>query len=130
MFYVGFAGFLGSFFLRAVGNLSGRECALFSLLTWNSHDNKISSLAMFGGLINPQIILFSLLYASRVARQVRSLLAVTILFCIPITWIAIYQMSVAGMPMNIGPGHVLWIAGILLMIFSDIPIHFSLSKFL
>ena len=128
MFYAGLAIFLTSFFLTAVGTLSGWDCALFSLMAWGRHDEKISSLAMFGGLINPQVILFSLLAAARTARFLRSLLAVTILFCIPITWVAIYQMSVAGMAMNVGPGHVLWIVGILLMVYPDIPFHFAVPK--
>jgi hypothetical protein len=128
VFYVGFAIFLCSFFVLAVGNLSGRECALFSLLAWNRHDDRISSLAMFGGLINPQIILFSLLYAARWGRPLRSVLAVTILLCIPLTWIAIAQMSFAGIQMRIGPGHVLWIVGILLMVLPELPFRFLPSK--
>jgi len=83
---------------------------------------------MFGGLINPQIIAFAILVAGRIGRSVRSVLAVGILLCIPISWIAIYQMSVDGMAMNIGPGHVMRIVGILLMVFSDIPFHPSVPK--
>jgi hypothetical protein len=101
----------------------------FSLLTWNSHNDKISALAMFGGLINPQIILLSLLYAARWGRPLRAVLAVTILLSIPLTWIAIAQMHFAGMPRRIGPGHVLWIAGILLMVLPELPFRFLPSKF-
>jgi hypothetical protein len=127
LFYFGFAVYLWSFFLTAVGNLLGWDCAIFSLLSRSGPDDKISPLAMFGGLINPQIIIFAALAAGRIGKPVRSVLAVGILICIPLSWIAIYQMS-AGMTMNIGPGHILWLAGILLMIFPDIPVHSRLPK--
>jgi hypothetical protein len=99
-----------------------------SLLAWNSHDDNISALAIFGGSINPQIILVSLLYAARCGRLLRSVLAVTILLCVPLTWVAIAQMSFAGMSMRIGPGHVLWIVGILLMVLPELPFRFLPSK--
>jgi hypothetical protein len=114
--------------VRAGGNLSGRECALLSLPTWNSHDDNISALAIFGGFINPQIIRVSLLYAARCGRLLRSVLAVTILLCVRLTWIAIAQMSFAGMSMRIGPGHVLWIVGILLTVLPELPFRFLPSK--
>ncbi len=122
--YFGVCLFLLSFSLPAVGNLTGMECAEFAIKYW-PHDDKISSLALFGGWLNPQVLLLFFLSAFRLASPLRGVLTVTILFSIPMTWIAIHRMNVAGMYMDLKVGHFLWIAGILLMVLPNLPLPFS-----
>src|SRR6266550_6127339 len=86
--YFGVCLFLFSFSLPAVGNLTGMECGEFAIKYW-PHDDKISSLALFGGWLNPQVLLLFFLSAFRLASPLRGVLTVTILFSIPMTWIAI-----------------------------------------
>jgi len=122
--YFGVCLFLLSFSLPAVGNLTGMECAEFAIKYW-PHDDKISSLALFGGWLNPQVLLLFFLSAFRPASPLRGVLTVTILFSIPMTWIAIDRMNVAGMYMDLKVGHFLWIAGILLIVLPNLPLPFS-----
>jgi len=122
--YFGTCLFLLSFSLPAVGNLSGLQCAGFAIKYW-PHDDKISSLALFGGWLNPQVLLLFFLCVFRVASRLRALLTVTILFSIPLTWIAIHRMNAAGMDMDLKVGHFLWIAGILLIVLPNLPLPFA-----
>jgi hypothetical protein len=94
--YFGICLFLLSFSLPAVGNLSGLQCAGFAIKYW-PYDDQISSFALFGGWLNPQVLLLFFLSVFRVASRLRALLTVTILFSIPMTWIAIHRMNAAGM---------------------------------
>ena len=123
--YLGICLFLLSFSLPAVGAWRGWECALFAIRYW-VHDDKISSLALFGGWLNPQVLLLFFLTVFRVARSLRALLAVTILVSIPMTWIAIHRMSAAGMYMDLKVGHFLWIAGIVLILLPTLPLAFAI----
>ena len=107
--YFGICLFLLSFSLPAVGNLTGLECAEFAIKSWR-HDDKISSLALFGGWLNPQVLLLFFLSVFRVVSPLRAALTVTILFSIPMTWIAIHRMNAAGTYMDFKVGHFLWIA--------------------
>ena len=118
--YFGLSLFLVSFFLPAVGNLSGLACAEFAIKSWK-HDDKISSLALFGGWLNPQVLLFFFLSALRAALRLRAILTITILFSIPMTWITIHRMSQARMFMDLKIGHLLWIAGILFIVLPKLP---------
>ncbi len=122
--YFGICLFLLSFSLPAVGNLSGLQCAGFAIKYW-PHDDKISSLALFGGWLNPQVLPLFFLSVFRVASRLRALLTVTILFSIPMTWIAIHRMNAAGMYMDLKTGHFLWIAGILLIVLQNLPLPFA-----
>jgi len=122
--YSGICLFLLSFSLPAVGNLRGLQCAGFAITSWQ-HGDKISSLALFGGWLNPQVLLLFFLSVFRVAARLRALLTVTILFSIPMTWIAIHRMNAAGMYMDLKVGHFLWIAGILLIALSNLPLPFA-----
>lgn len=121
--YFGLLLFMASFFLPAVGMVGGFECAFLAIFTtpWQ-HDDKISSLAAFGGWLNPELLLFFCLSILRCGHRLRSVLTIAILFSIPMTWIALYRMNDAGMalyPLRIG--HFLWIAGILLIVLPDLP---------
>jgi hypothetical protein len=119
--YLGSGVFLLSFFLPAVGDLRGWQCAVFAATSW-TEDDKISRLALFGGWLNPLVLVLFFLSVFRVAAYLRALLAVTILFSIPMTWIAIYRMSIAGMAMNLQVGHFLWVLGIALIAFPTLPL--------
>jgi len=124
--YFGICLFLLSFSLPAVGDLSGLECAEFAIRSWtHDHHDEISSLALFGGWLNPQVLLLFFLSVFRVASRLRALLTVSILFSIPMTWIAIHRMNAAGMNMDLKIGHFLWIAGILLIVFPNLPLPFA-----
>jgi hypothetical protein len=101
--YLGIWLFLLSFSLPAVGNLRGWESAVFAF-TSGTHDDQISSLALFGGWLNPQVLLLFFLTVFRVARYLRALLAVTILFSIAMTWISIHRMSAAGIYLDLKVG--------------------------
>ena len=113
LFYVGIGIFVVSFFLPAVNglvDLDGFACAWFSLFALQD-GMSVSALAFFGGLINPIAIAYVVLRILGRAPRVRSALATTILFFIPITW-----LSLAPSSYRIEIGHIAWIAGILLMI--------------
>jgi hypothetical protein len=122
--YFGVCLFLLSFRLPAVGDLNGMQCAGYAIHYW-PHDDKISPLALFGGWLNPQVLLLFFLSAFRLASPLRAVLAVTILFSIPMTWIAIHRMNAAGMYMDPKVGHFLWIAGILLIVLPNLPLAFA-----
>jgi hypothetical protein len=75
---------------------------------------------------HPHVLLLFFLTVFRVAPSLRALLAVTILFSIPMTWIAIHRMSTAGMYMDLKVGHFLWIAGIVLILLPTLPLAFAI----
>jgi hypothetical protein len=122
--YFGICLFLLSFSLPAVGDRTGLECAEDALQYW-PHNDKISSLALFGGWLNPQVLLLFFLSVFRAFSPLRAVLTVTILFSIPMTWIAIHRMNVAGMYMDLKVGHFLWIAGILFSVLPNLPLPFA-----
>jgi hypothetical protein len=104
--------------LPAGGGFGGFESALWAIGPWPwLHDDKISYLAGFGGWLNPEVLLLFCLFVSGRGQRLRPLLVVTILFPIPMTWIAIYRMDQTGIfvyPLR--AGHFLWIGGILLIV--------------
>lgn len=118
--YLGLSLFLTSFFLPAVGNLTGFDCAWFAMISWKP-DDQISRLALFGGWLNPQVLFLFFLSRLRMVPRLRALLTVTILFSIPMTWFAIHRMGEARMAMDLKIGHFLWIFGILLVVFPNLP---------
>jgi hypothetical protein len=122
--YLGICLFLLSFSLPAVGNLTGLECAEFAIKYW-PHGDKISSLAVFGGWLNPQVLLLFFFSVFRVVSPLRAVLTVTVLFSIPMTWIAIHRMNAAGMYMDLKVGHFLWIAGILFIVLPNLRVPFA-----
>jgi len=129
--YLGLAIFLLSFFLPAVGSLTGFGCAFWALTSW-SHDDKISSLALFGGWLNPIVLVLFFLSVFHRAPRLRAVLTVTTLFSIPMTWVAIHRMNDAGMAMDLNVGHFLWIAGILFIVLPNVrpAFAFSLARWL
>jgi hypothetical protein len=91
--YLGLFLFLLSI-LPAGGGFGGFESALWAIGPWPwLHDDKISYLAGFGGWLNPKVLLLFCLFVSGRGQGLRPLLVVTILFPIPMTWIAIYRMD-------------------------------------
>ncbi len=131
--YLGLFLFLLSFLLPAVGTIKGFESAWWAIIPWPGHDDQISSLAAFGGWLNPEVFLFFCLSVARRGLRLRSLLTVIILFSIPMTWIAIYRMNLSGMAMSpLGVGHYLWVTGILLIVLPDLPsaFRFVLTRWL
>lgn len=124
--YLGLSLFLASFFLPAVGNLAGFDCAWFAMISWKP-DEQISRLALFGGWLNLQVLLLFFLSRLRMALRLRALLTVTILFSIPMTWFAIHRMGEARMDMDLKIGHFLWIFGILLIVFPNLPSAYSIQ---
>jgi len=95
---VGLCLFLVSFFLPALGDMGGFQAAFFGIVfvrPWQP-DDKLVPLAAFGAWLNPEVLLlFSLSVVQRCPR-VRALLVVTILFSIPMTWIALRRMDHGG----------------------------------
>src|SRR5207244_2349137 len=78
------------------------------------------SLAAFGAWLNPEVLLLFFLSVFQRCPRLRALLVVTILFSIPMTWIALNRMDHAGVAVYpLGPGHFLWITGILLSVFAE-----------
>lgn len=102
--------YLVSFSLVAVNAIPGWMCAFWAL-TWNSHDPE-TSLATFGGLINPLVVVYVVQTVLKPAARTRTYLAIAIFSCVPLTWIALSRMS-----MEPHIGHFAWITGISLMVF-------------
>jgi hypothetical protein len=126
-FYVGFGLYLLSFFLPAVNwfaPMPGWLCAWMSLWAWAGGGLRDQSwvvpmfagsvLGFLGGLINPLAILYAVLRGRNAAVKLRRSLCTTILWCIPFSWLCLLVLK-----MEVRVGHIAWIAGLLLMIFSE-----------
>jgi hypothetical protein len=81
-------------------------------------------LSGFGGLINPLAIAYAILRYGALrygdaAPRVRRALAIAVLICIPLTWLALYFIctGVAGDCPRFG--HAVWIVGLLLMVLGE-----------
>lgn len=103
--------YLFSFSLVAVDTLSGLRCAGWALLAAGDSDPGTSQLAFFGGLINPLVVLYVIRTAFRPIGRIRTYLAIAIVSCMPLTWIALFRMN-----MQLHVGHFAWITGISLMV--------------
>jgi hypothetical protein len=116
-FYLGVALYSISFLLPAVTQagmpMRGFTCALMSLWMWADTKNS-SFLVIFGGVINPLAIACIVLRASNRSARLRYYLYSATLLCIPFTWLCLLTLK-----MGFLVGHVLWIAGLLLMIISE-----------
>src|ERR1017187_2731246 len=111
-FYLGLVVYLVSFFLPAVEQpspMSGWMCAYLSLWAWL---NKPLWMCFFAGIINPLAIAFVVLRHRNRAPKTRRVIALAVLACIPITWLFLSDME-----LGIRVGHVVWIAGLLLILF-------------
>jgi len=116
-FYLGLALYFTSFFLPAVTlagmPMQGWMCAFLSLWMWVDLENS-SILVIFGGLINPLAFIWGVLRFYENGERLRLRLSRVVLLCIPFTWLCLLTLK-----MGFLVGHVLWIAGLLLMIFSE-----------
>jgi hypothetical protein len=113
LFYAGVGLYLFSFFLPAVQlaetPLRGWTCAWYSLDAWRIPE--ASRLAIFGGLLNPLAALYILLRLQRRSARLRACISVAIVIFILLTWIAISRMQ-----LGILVGHVVWVAGLTLLL--------------
>ncbi|HUH62984.1 MAG TPA: hypothetical protein VLZ50_08305 [Terracidiphilus sp.] len=120
---VGYLVFLAAFFLPAVrepGNhdsFRGSFCAWITLINtfnrdvWHSKD----FLAILSGWINPLMLLFVASLFSRRLRLIRRMIAALVALFILGTWVYFYLVPLVPLI-----GHVLWIAGILLILASEV----------
>ncbi len=122
----GLATYIISFFLPAVwwdaGYHPGWVCALLALFVWkdnfpgaNASHNLGVKLTLFGGLINLLAVAYFLLRIFGQTPRSQRAAAWAILGCMPPMWISLYLIG--AIP---SIGHVIWIAGLLLMVFDDI----------
>ncbi len=114
---MGFALYAIAFFLPGVyagtgrnGTYVGWMCAWLAL-------RYINSAYGVGGVINPLVLLYLLLRLLHRLPGLQSVLAVAILVCTALMWVFVFQL---GPRLTPGIGHVLWIAGIFLMLEPEI----------
>jgi hypothetical protein len=114
-FYFGVGLFLLSFFLPAIRTEFSDRDAPGWICAWMAFfglDNKeVNGLAVFGGLLNPIAIAYTVLRIRDRAPDTRFFLAGAILAFIPLTWLSLIVMH-----LGISIGHVAWIAGLILII--------------
>jgi hypothetical protein len=111
-FYLGLLLYIISFFLPSLDALEqgakGWACAYWAAMVWPQQH---LFLALFGALINLLAFPFISLRLRGRAPVARRTLAFLILACIPLTW-----LSLADLGARIRVGHIVWIAGLLLML--------------
>jgi MFS family permease len=120
---LGYLVFLAAFFLPAVrepgskDTFRGSFCAWITLINtfnrdvWHSKD----CLAILSGWINPLMLLYVASLFSRRLRLFRRIVAILAALFIVGTWVYFYLASMAPLI-----GHWLWIAGILLILASEV----------
>lgn len=101
------------FFLPAVGtnasSMPGWQCAARTLQVWNT-------VFFICGLSNPMLIAYLALCYFASWPRVQTILACVVLFiCLPVTWWLLTNLQHDSGPMYMEIGHVLWIAGIVLL---------------
>jgi len=124
-----------SFFLPAVdaevrGTLPGWMCACASPLLFPGMFYEpdglttLNSLLALSGLVNPLLLVYLGLLpnSGRVAYRIRLAVAMVAMTLIPVTWIA-FAISKEGIEI----GHVLWVAGLVLLMGPEIFRHFTTS---
>ncbi len=119
---LGYLVFLAAFFLPAVrepgheDTFRGSFCAWITLINtfnrdvWRSKD----FLAILSGWINPLMLLFVASLFSRRLRLFRRIVAAVVALFILGTWVYFYLAPLVPLI-----GHVLWIAGILMILAGD-----------
>lgn len=111
-FYLGLFLYVISFFLPALDALEkgmkGWFCAYCAAIMWPQEH---LWLALFGAIINPLALLFIGMRLSGRAPRARRTIAFLILACLPLTW-----LSLTDLDARIRVGHVVWVAGLLLML--------------
>src|ERR1035437_9507507 len=110
---LGIAIYVASFFLPAVndagsGSLRGTTmpgwiCAEIALVSWKE-------IIFLSGLINPLILIYVVLRGTNRLNRVQTYTVVAILACIAVTWIELVRRR-----FHMEVGHVMWIAGLLLI---------------
>jgi hypothetical protein len=120
---LGYLVFLAAFFVPAVREPGSKDafrgsfCAWITLINtfnrevWHSKD----FLAILSGWINPLMLLFIASLFSRRLRIFRRVVAVLIALFILGTWVYFYLASMVPLI-----GHVLWIAGILMILAGEV----------
>jgi len=126
MLGAGLLFFILSFFLRVVGSDSmlGYQCAGGALLVpWTEvgksvlRKSPLTYMAiLFSGLINPLLIVTMILGSRERFRQLFAILRNTVLGMVPFCWIVFFYGK--AYPRE---GHVLWLGGMALMLFSFAP---------
>jgi hypothetical protein len=111
-FYLGLFLYIVSFFLPALDSveqgMKGWYCAYCAAIVW-PHEHLC--LALFGALINLLAFFFVSMRLSGRAPAARRTITFLILACIPLTW-----LSLTDLDARIRVGHIVWIAGLLLML--------------
>jgi hypothetical protein len=99
----------------------GWKCASVALsyeqnmfLKPGEHHESFEYLAAVSGLINPLVILALLASPFRALRMTRRIFAVLIVLCMIATWVLFAQQHISALT-----GHIMWIAGALLVIVPD-----------
>ena len=110
VFYLGIVLYVLSFFLVAVDEMHGWQCALITLTLFR---DIFRSISFYPGLINPLIIAFVIMRLLNEAPRLRLIIAIAaILLFIP-TWMVVQGMSVKL-------GCAMWVVSILLITAGEI----------
>lgn len=120
---VGYFVYLAAFFLpacRQPGNsdsFRGSFCAWVTLINSFNHEMWRSSafLAILSGWINPLMLIYVASLFSRKLRALRRIIAVIVVLFIVATWVYFHLA-----PLTPLVGHVLWIAGILMILAGEL----------
>jgi hypothetical protein len=111
-FYLGLGLYVFSFFLPAVesfARMPGWMCAYMALIAW---PNEHLWLCLFGGIINPLILVYIFLrFRDNAPQGLRAISALSVLACVPLAWLSLSDLGAA-----IRVGHVFWIAGLPLIL--------------
>ena len=127
---IGLGLFVAAFFLPAcrdialgigsAGTLAGWQCARTALALVSEKDTFSSPffLAFMSGWINPLVLIYLVAGFIPESSRLRRVVAVSILACIAATWI--FFALIQFVPLI---GHVLWIAGTLLILIPEVAGH-------
>jgi hypothetical protein len=115
----GLALYLTSFFLPAVGGhppMIGWQCAWLALMIPFREMSGVTSLVLLAsGLINQLLLIYLSMRTAGARLAARSRVALSALCLIPMSW-----LFIAMMRQPVGIGHVLWAAGLLLIVLPDL----------
>jgi len=120
---VGYFVFLAAFFLPACrepgasDSFRGAFCAWVTIINTFNHEawKTKDCLAILSGWINPLMLLYVACLFSRRLRAARLVLAGAVLLFLAGTWVYFYLA-----PMTALIGHILWVAGILMIVSGDL----------
>jgi len=120
---LGYVVFLAAFFLPAVRQPGSKDALRGSLCAWITLINTLNRdvwhskdfLAILSGWINPLMLLFVASLFSRKLRSFRRAIAAVVALFIVGTWVYFYLEPLVPLV-----GHVLWIAGIVLIVAGEV----------